>query len=236
MVYFHIPKTAGTSLRAAFVENLGADRVAFRLSDGSMIRMSDMRFDIEALDKARRLARSLGMLKPFSSVIRSIDGSSSASTFSLAQLREHSIHLATGHFTAEDIDSGSEAFPRTTLVRDPLLRMWSHYRHWQEAKGTMHWHRGSVPYTRKATFQEFSLDPLMHNYQASCLGGLDFEVIGNSYDLGGFLDKLGFGSTDIPILNPGKHNGMPHLDAGFIREFEDCNQLDYNLYYRALDS
>jgi len=233
-IHFHIPKTAGTSLRAVFIDQFGAERVAFLLPDRSLVQTSDLPFKTESLDRIRRIARGAGLLNLYSAGVGAINRRRLTKTFSLSAIEQQDIALATGHFTHTDIVDGDvEHLPRTTILRQPLERTWSHYGHWREAKGAMWWHKGGVTYTDDTSFETFALDPQLANYQSLCLGNLSFAAVGVSTNLPAFFEKLGIQPPRaIPVLNPGRTN-MPTFDPGFIRDFEALHAEDYARYEAA---
>jgi hypothetical protein len=185
----------------------------------------------ERLDRARRVARSIGLLNLYSAGVHHLNKRNTAETFGLSNLEAQNIQVATGHFTYEDIAEGVTGFPRTTVLRDPLARARSHYAHWQEARGNMWWHDGSVPYGDKVSFEDFATDLAIANYQTKRMGGLGFAIIGTSDNLPGFFEEIGIDlERTIPRLNPGKYRDVPNLDPGFMRDFTELNAADYVLY------
>lgn len=233
-IHFHIPKTAGTSLRATFVNEFSADGVAFRLYDGNLVRMRDMPFtNVERLDKVRRISRRLGLLNAYSAVLGAVNKRTITNPFILESIESQNIQVATGHFKPEDIKEEVNHLPRTTIVRDPLDRMRSHYNHWREAQGNMWWHSGEVPYGDDVTFEKFATDAELANYQTKYIGHLGFAVIGSTVDLPRFFNDLGMNSTSIPILNPARHNANTEFDPGFVREFREMNEADYELFEKV---
>lgn len=234
-IHFHLPKTAGTSLRATFIKSLGAENVAFMMPDRRLVRTSDLPFETEQLDTARRAAREAGRLSLFSAEVNAINREKVTNTFPLSEMVTRGVALATGHFVHTDVPETFAGMPRTTIVRDPLARMWSHYAHWREARGTMWWHTGSVPYADDTRFEDFATDPTLANYQAGRLGDLDYAVVGATDNLPAFLTSVGLDATNhIPTLNPGNYRQSPDFDPGFVRDFTTMNTADYELYETAL--
>lgn len=234
-IHFHIPKTAGTSLRSAFTKQYGPEGVAFRLHDGQLVRISELPFaNTERLDKIRRVARRFGLLNLYSAGVHLLNRGGIRETFDISTLETQNIQVATGHFTHNDITETVMHLPRTTLLREPLARAWSHYGHWREAKGNMWWHSGDVPYADDVSFETFATDPALANFQAKHLGDLGFVVIGTTTDLPGFFEEIGLNpGTSVPKLNPGQHQGLPDFDPGFRRDFAEINAVDYALYEAA---
>ena len=234
IINFHIPKTAGTSLRATFIKSLGAENVAFMMPDRQLVRTSDLPYETEELDRARRIAREAGQLSLFSAQVNAINQEKVIDTFPLSEMVTRGIALATGHFAHTDILTAVADLPRVAIVRDPLARMWSHYTHWQEAKGTMWWHDGNVLYSDNASFEAFATDTALANYQSNRLGGIDFAVVGTTNNLPAFLVEVGLDANNhIPKLNSGNYHEFPALDPGFVRDFTDMNTADYELYEAA---
>jgi hypothetical protein len=236
-IHLHIPKTAGTSLRAAYITAFGAERVAFMLPERTLVKTSVLPFKTEQLDELRRVAREQHFLPQFSTMVQRINKNQYYDAFKLEAVVEHDVSVATGHIKHTDITDSVAQLDVTTVVRDPLERIWSHYAHWQEAQGTMWWHDGSIGYSDSVTFEKFASDPLMTNYQSAYLGSLACAVIGIADALPQFMEQVGVGNTPaIPQLNTGSYRSMPKLDVGFIRDFTENNRVDYELYQQALQA
>jgi hypothetical protein len=234
-IHFHIPKTAGTSLRAACIDQLGPENVAFMMPDRKLVRASDLPFETKQLDRARRLARKVGLLKLFSTGVSVVNQAKDYDSFELAEMLAQNVTLATGHFVHSDITEPVVGIPRTTVLREPLKRAWSHYSHWREAKGAMWWHEGVIAYSDEVKFEMFATDPKLTNYQANCLGSLTFKVIGYSGKLPEFIEEMGLNPDPcIPNLNPGLYREMPSFDPRFLRDFRNMNAVDYGLYEEAV--
>lgn len=233
-IHFHIPKTAGTSLRMSMIQGFSSEGVAFMLPDRTLVRTSDLPFKTDELDKARWEARNAGKLNEFSEHIRKINSAKLSRCFELAELEASGSFVATGHFTHADISETVAHLPRTTILRNPLERMWSHYSHWKEAKGRMWWHLSDIDYTEHVRFEEFAVDHALQNYQAKCLGSLAFEVVGITEKLPEFLGEIGLTvSGEIPVLNPGVQGKLPEFNIEFVEEFRQLHALDYELYEAA---
>lgn len=230
-IHFHIPKTAGTSLRAIFIKRLGEENVAFMMPDRKLVRTSDLPFKTEELDKARRTARETGQLISFSARINAINKEKAYGSFVLSELEAQGIKLAIGHFVHSDIVKTIDHLPRTTVIRDPLERTWSHYSHWKEAQGTMWWHEGEIAYSDQVAFETFAMDPRLANYQTKRLGSLNFKAVGITDKLPEFLEEIGLDlGSGIPTLNPGRYHQVPVFDSGFLEDFKELNAEDYKLY------
>jgi hypothetical protein len=230
-IHFHIPKTAGTSLRAVLIEEFEPQNVSFMMPNRQFVRASELPFGTEELDKKRRVARAVGQLNAFSEEVRVINKQRAYNFFALDDLNALNIQVATGHLTQADITNTVAHLPRTTVLQDPLTRAFSHYGHWRDARGTMWWHNGTVPFGDDVSFETFASDPMIMNYQARQLGGLTFRAVGVVDKLPEFLEEVGL-NTDItvPHLNSGISDEAPRIDRGFIREFVDINREDYELY------
>jgi hypothetical protein len=236
-VHIHIPKTAGTSLRAVFIGEFGPENVGFMMPNRQFVRASELPFKTEELDKRRRAARVMGRLPAFSETIRTVNQQQDYNFFTLSALSAQNIRVATGHLVPTDISDKAAALPLTTIVRDPLERAVSHYRHWQEARGEMWWHDGSLPYADDVSFEVFANDPALVNYQTRWLGNLAFCAVGTTEKMPEFLEEIGLRSRiPIPRLNLRIGEAALAIDKGFTREFIELNSQDYELYMRVLDS
>ena len=230
-VHVHIPKTAGTSLRAAFIKGFGAERVAFMMPERSFVKTSELVFDTEELDQLRRIARKRQTLPQFSIMVQRMNKDQYYSTFGLEDILNQNISVATGHIRHTDLVSSASALDHTTVVRDPLQRAWSHYVHWREARGSMWWHDGTVPYSDEVSFEAFVNDPALANYQSNYLGKLACAEIGSANKLDQFIARLGLnGSVTVPKLNTGLYEALPNFDSAFIRNFTELNRADYELF------
>jgi hypothetical protein len=233
-IHFHIPKTAGTSLRATFINGLGADKVAFLMYERNVVRASELPFDTEELDKARRQARETGQLSQFSARIDAMNRGKVYDAFPLSEIGKKGIELATGHFVPTDITEVISGVTRTTVLREPLERAWSHYFHWKEAKGSMWWHDGDVSFSDDVTFERFVTDPKLMNYHARYLGDLGYAAIGVTNNIPAFLEEIGLEpDLRVPSLNSGRYKEMPTFDSGFLRDFKEMNAVDYEMYEEA---
>lgn len=234
-IHVHIPKTAGTSLRATFIKNFGPEKVAYLMPEGHLLRTSDLPFESEQLDKARRIARMFGLLHVYSSGLRIINKKLIPQGFDFASLLQQDISVVTGHFESADIPESLLHLPRTTVIREPLARMWSHYTHWREARGNMWWHKGSVPFDKNTQFETFALDPELANYQSSRLGDLGFVAMGTTANLADFFEQIGVDpATRVPSLNPGRYKMPAGFNPGFLQQFDELHSADYALYDKAL--
>lgn len=233
-IHFHIPKTAGTSVRASFVRHYGAEAVGFLRPDDQLVRASDLPFKVEQADKGRRLTRNLRILYIYTKGISLINRISADAAFDLSSMERVGIDVAVGHFTPGHITEPIAHIPRTTILRDPLSRTWSHYAHWRDSRGTTWWHEGSLPYSEGVSFEDFALDPSLANYQSGRMGNLGFNVIGVSSNIPGFFEEIGLGrDAYLPVLNPGRYKETPPMDPGFVRDFEEANRADYELFAAA---
>ena len=147
-----------------------------------------------------------------------------------------------GHFTLYELstminlDSVNIAF----IVRDPLERMVSHYRHFQRVG----WYqiptfrqvfeRGEAP----SSFTEFALHPDMINYQSQVLFGFSDKVdfIGRTDELDLMLQSMGIEqSAEHRNTAPGGNNmdvilSDLQVTDSFIDKFKDQHARDYKLF------
>ena len=198
------------------------------------VRASELPFSTEELDKKRRAARAVGQLNNFSEKVRAVNEQQDYNLFGIDDLPVQGIKVATGHLVQADITTAVAHLPRTTVVQDPLNRTLSHYRHWREARGMMWWHDGSVPYDDNVSFETFASDPMITNYQARQLGDLAMHTIGVVDKLTEFLEEIGLKpGVTVPYLNTRIGSETLPLDNGFVREFVEINNKDYELYAAA---
>ena len=236
-IHLHIPKTAGTSLRASYIEAFGAEHVAFMLPEREFVKTSELPFGTEELDLLRRTAREQHLLPQFSTMVQRMNQNRYYRTFPLGDIETEDVVVATGHIRHGDISSSVAHLAVTTVVREPLERAWSHYVHWKEASGSMWWHDGSMSFSEDVGFETFALDPALQNYQAAYLGKLACHTIGTADNLEAFLEHIGAARTpNIPRLNSGLYPEIPVFDLGFLRAFAEYHSQDYELYESAKQS
>jgi len=235
-IHIHIPKTAGTSLRASYIQAFGASRVAFLLPGQKLVKTSELPFGTEELDVLRRTAREQHLLPQFSTMVQRMNQIKYYETFELADIVDREIAVATGHIRHTQVPDAVAHLAVTTVVRNPLERAWSHYSHWQEAAGTMWWHDGSIPFSEDVTFESFAFDPALQNYQANYLGSIACATVGIASNLELFMERVGIAQVPKVLqLNGGLYENLPHFDPGFVHEFEAFHAADYDLYQEALE-
>ncbi len=142
-----------------------------------------------------------------------------------------------GHFTASKLlpylPSNQNEY--RTIIRDPLIRMWSHFNYLQAHKGDVG--QRVVPEYRNTTFEEFAMLPRMRNYQTQATG-TDLSIykhIGITEKLDVFCDNtfLTNEAVTLPWVN---HFGssLPELSSDFIESFKTAHAQDYEFYNSVL--
>jgi hypothetical protein len=150
---------------------------------------------------------------------------------------EHLANCATvviGHFAADQVISflSPREHSYSTVVREPLERMWSHYCYWKKHHGDVG-HRVVPNFRMDMTFEEFSLLPEMQNYQCQAVGKdiSLYEHIGVTESLDTFARETGLLGTSqsMPSVNHFSDD-LPPLDGKFVRTFRETHAKDYLLY------
>lgn len=142
-----------------------------------------------------------------------------------------------GHFAANQLLAylSPSQHEYRTVVREPLIRMWSHFNHFHAHKGNVG--QRVVPKYKKMTFEEFAMLPEMKNYQTQAVGP-DLSIykhIGITEELEVFCKNTGL--TD-KILTQEKvnhfGNALPELSPDFLKSFMAFHDQDYELYNSVL--
>jgi hypothetical protein len=123
-----------------------------------------------------------------------------------------------------------------TVVRDPLVRMWSHFNHFRAHKGDVG-HRVVPKYREDMTFEEFCMLPEMRNYQVQAVG-TDISIykhIGVTERLDTFSEKINLIGTDLTLPKVNHFGGkLPPLSVNFLEAFRAAHAQDYELYNSVL--
>jgi len=146
--------------------------------------------------------------------------------------------IVIGHFSASKLlpHLSPDLHEYRTVVRDPLMRMWSHYNHFQAHKGDVG--QRVVPDYKKMIFEEFAMLPEMRNYQTQATGSdlSIFKHIGTTEKLDVFCKNISLidGTSMLPWVN---HFGgtLPELSSDFIETFRIAHAQDYQFYNLVLE-
>lgn len=216
LVSLHLPKTAGTSFRTALQEHFGT---SYRddYADGGLSRPAHER---QAAAQANGLA--------------------------LAASGLHGVHCVHGHFLpAKYLPLAQrDELVFVTWMRDPVVRLLSHYRYWQHSYDAEH----SAPHHRQVveegwTLEAFCLSEAFRNVYSQYLWDFPLErfaFIGISEhyreDLQAFSrEYLG---SDLACH---RHNVTParsaldHVDPALVQRIRTFHAADMELYRRALE-
>jgi hypothetical protein len=218
IVFLHIPKAAGTAIKAAIIEKFGQDSIQF--------------------DYARPLAR--GRLPRNIKCI--VDG------FLLSPPQSSLIfgHFLVGKYA--DLSKGifrkKRDFAYAVFFRDPLQRAISHYYFWKvtNVKGHAVWEK----FTRENWgLERFLLSKEHDNFHSQFLwrfpiSNFDFVGVTEHFDesvrmLGCAFPVLSGLSIRSDNSNPEKEIGQRYaVDPALAAEFKLRNKVDYALYEQAL--
>lgn len=216
LISLHLPKTAGTSFRAALREHFG-ERYRDDYADGGLTRPACEREPAAQADAARLACDGLG--------------------------EAACVH---GHFLpAKYLPlAGRAELVFVTWMRDPVTRLFSHYRYWQRSYDPEH----SAPHHRKVieegwTLEQFCLSETYRNVYTQYLWNFPLErfaFIGISEhyreDLHAFSrEYLG---TDLVfhrdnVTRAGRDS--IGVDAAFVQRVREFHAADMQLYQRALE-
>ncbi len=90
-----------------------------------------------------------------------------------------------GHFRADRFDNVIEDPIRMVIIREPYVKMRSHFINWKRSRGTPEW-RVRIPYNPDLCFEDFSLLPEMIDYQTNAIAGKsldEFELVGTTENI-----------------------------------------------------
>lgn len=217
IVFVHIPKAAGTSLKEAICSRVGPENIYFDYQ--RPLEKGDLRRQYECL-----LASVSAKPRPESVIF----GHFLAGKYG---------RLNGLHFTKQP------GVAYVTFLRDPLQRAISHYFFWKRTPVAGHrvWER----FTREDwNLEKFLLSKEHTNFHAKFLWRFpltQFDFIGLTEHFDDSLKMLGCAFPllkDLPMRtdnnNPENKLGASYtIDAGLKAEFMARNQLDYALYNQA---
>jgi hypothetical protein len=216
LISVHLPKTAGTSFGAALQGHFG-ERYRDNYADEGISR---------PVQERCRLAWS-------SAVVIANEGMGGVSC----------VH---GHFLpAKFLLLGAQVeLTFVTWMRDPVERLLSHYRFWQQTydkETSLPHHRQVVE--QKWTLEQFCFSDQFRNIYTQYLWGFpleNFSFVGISEhfadDMHYFARRYLGADLSVPHLNMSRPSYPgDHLDAGFLKEVKDFHAADMALYRRALD-
>lgn len=219
IVILHIPKAAGTSLKQAISERVGADNV-----------VSDYRRPLAKVDLHRKL----------DCVISSFYAGPTHS----AVVFGHFVVGKYARFTGLNFIK-RKGLGYVIFLRDPMQRAVSHYHFWKRTY--LGGHRIWDKFARENwSLEQFLLSRQHTNFQSKFiwrfpLSQFDFIGLAEHYD--DSLEMLGQAFPilkDLPIKsengNPQKTTGAEYrIDPNLASEFKRRNEIDYTLYAHALE-
>jgi hypothetical protein len=240
VIFVHIPKTAGTSLRSALLQRVGEQSV---------------HFDYGAQHEARTSWRSTFHALLSKAIILSENQLLWTKIFAyIWSMKHHSVprNIVYGHFVvAKYLRRNRFAWDKmpeykyVTFVREPLERAISQYYYFLESPAPFDpvlemFHR------HKLSLAEFLLHPFFANTQSRYTYGLPVE----QFDFVGVVDYMEDSIAMLGIVVP-ELSGivLPHenktqtknqqeirstLTPEFIARFQRLHTLDYKLYRSAL--
>ena len=217
LIFVHIPKAAGTSLKQAIVARIGETEVAFKydrpMSDPPLIR------------RAKCLLARWREPAPTQQVVFG--------------------HFLVGKFARLSARGFArrDGLRYATFLRDPLQRAISHYYFWQRTHLAGHkvWER----FTReKWSLEQFLLSPEHTNFQSQFLWGFalenfDFVGLAERYEesvrlLGATFPALAGLEVRAANTNPEKAVGSGYaIEPALAMQFRERNAQDYALYAQA---
>jgi hypothetical protein len=259
-IHTHIEKTAGNSVMDLLSreELYGPQGVYSLRQDSDQFAAALEHTPNKLLPKGRisKAIRALSGLSPaLGSAVSSIADklrSKRMKTFTVKELPE-SARVITGHFNADRYQQSGELDPsevglRTAVVRDPLDRMISHYKHWKDLNGAFKSPPYSIPFSPNVTLEQFAFLPELQNFQQQRLGSIPKEM----FDLIGTVEKFDLFAAQLALLISGISTPItvPHRNENpnksispeeksfrenkdLVKKFKAFHQQDYELYAYA---
>lgn len=236
----HVPKNGGITWRGLLIDKYGPDRVFG--SDVRSGRLSSMEAQGFKADNSQRGWReTLGKNTPalIAQAVAAVRDRKIGEDPSLALSKAR---VVIGHFAVDTFDAypQSQDAEYNTVLRDPLVRMVSHYKYLNQLEKLMprmrHWgeaHNAGRPFT------EFALDPMLQNYQAQFVGDnlRRYSLVGVAENLPEFFTTAGLIGASEPVarLNGTTWTGeaIGVGDPGFVRDFTKFHEIDYILHQEA---
>jgi hypothetical protein len=240
-LFVHVPKTGGTSLRSAIINHYGPTNVwIYRDIDGELYPQSDGLFNT-GTEEEHAAKRRMGSLS--ASEIKAIMEMERRNA-TPQDIAVRDAKAIVGHLSLDGLHklTSTRKTHAFTVVRDPLMRMVSHYRYVQQCRGqhplTLGWQKDHNP---DLPFTTFALGENVRNFQTTYTGSdpSRYEYIGITENMSEFMQAIGLVETGaaIPVL---RKTTVPMLgaqeldDPGFQRAFQEFHSLDYDFYAAAL--
>lgn len=237
--HLHIPKTAGTSLRRAFRDTYGPNRILYYDNTAGRVIRSRFHLSGSETDHVDTMKQSVYQNRLFRAALplfKTVRASENLLAFPPRKIPRKNFDVLTGHFNSNQItDWGLQDLPVVTLVREPLDRAWSQYNHWRRTEGKAGFvPEDFIPFDDAVSFESFALQDELSNYQVRTLGSLSIRLTGVVEALPEFLEELGINQT--PWVNMGTYESKPDFAKSFIQEFTSANMQDYELYHTTVDA
>lgn len=233
----HVPKCAGTSLARLWAQFFGSQNVALYYEDRGLFNAASEENVLNGLPISLRntLLRFNGGRRLYTEFIRPYR----LETYSIDEIPKN-IEVVHGHFTYDLFDKVYPGAIKTTVIRNPLGRMYSHLNYWKE----LYKQNFRLPswFNPRMPFEEFAFHDEMINYMSLYTGKDpdEYDLVGRLEDFPRYLNELseliGYEGEFPQIrVNVGKE-GMQEdkYDEGFVREFVSAHQADYHFYDSVL--
>ena len=235
--HFHIPKTAGTTLRYEFCKQFGAKNVFYFDPHTGRASPSNTRLlatELPAIDSMKNIVNKHSLHRSLQPIIFAMKSLQRITSSKPENVKDNPHRVLTGHFTYEDLTSwGIEPEVSVSVIRDPLQRAWSHFKHWKRSKGNFPL-PNEIPYTPDFSFESFISTPDLINYQSRWIGRQSLTHIGVSEQLDKLLEEVGITPSDpVKHLNSDYGLSIPEISSLALKKFKANNEADYALYESA---
>jgi hypothetical protein len=239
LINIHIEKTAGRSLRKLFIETYGSDAImTYDPISDTFVRASQRLIATEKASQERleKLVRNKYVFPAARLGVLALKTVERSKSFSPEDLPQHDYSVATGHFTWTRLENiiSPDAGRYTSVIRDPLGRMLSHYDHWRRSGGLARF-RVRPAYDPSLSFEQFALLPELQNYQVQALGEStdSYYLLGTLDKFDEYLEELGLigAGQEVPHVNKSPEINEGSLSSMFLIRFEEFHEADYELYH-----
>jgi len=250
LVYVAFEKTGGRLARKLLGEKFGQENVYHYLTREDRVIRGDLRTIVSEGEYHAKLARAISSgeegFEAFKSYYEAGQQKDRENSIRPEDVPENAAAI-TGHFKGDRFLPG---FPPkdnkyVTLLRDPLVRLVSHYDHFMKGQHGMTRQRLSdkINFRADLTLAEFAKIPGASNFQSRNLGigAEEFSLLGVLPAINLYLEELGLVQAAAPA---GKVSATKSAvrsetvrqltkDSGLIRYILEQNQDDLALYKLA---
>ncbi len=242
-VNVHIEGTTNSSFLAELGNIYGPDRVlVYKLPQKRFIRLSDIPH--KPTQSLLKMGKDLLVNAPFfnySSSDENNDPTDKNLWFKRKELPADTTAVY-GYFTPSLFKGIIENPFFSIILKDPLERMISLYKEWNNTKGIAGW-RVNIPFDKDLLFVDFAVEERFCNFQSKCLGSKrlgDYDLVGVAECQAGFIAQLkninwkGYVNHKPSLiqLDLPKYKNLG-ITSDFLKHFQKLNHMDYSIHQQA---